>query len=156
MLIDEHWDHYSGLPSPKAYENIKSRVWVNGTFDVLHRGHLEMIEFASTFGLLRVGIDYDERVKELKGAERPFNSWENRKYFMSRIRGVNDVVGFGTQEELEKKIEEWNPKYIIVGSDYREKEVIGSQYAENVIFFDKIEGFSTTKILEYEKNISNW
>jgi D-beta-D-heptose 7-phosphate kinase/D-beta-D-heptose 1-phosphate adenosyltransferase len=154
-LRDDHWDFYSGLPSPKAYEKNKARVWVNGTFDVLHRGHLEMLEFASTFGILRVGIDYDKRVKQLKGNERPFNSWEDRKYFMSRIVGVNDIVGFGSQEELELRIQEWSPNYLIVGSDYKDKEVIGSQYAETVIFFDKIEGFSSTKILEYGKDISN-
>ena len=55
------------------------KVWVNGTFDVLHIGHLKLLEFASTYGELRVGIDTDKRVKELKGNDRPFNNTEDRK-----------------------------------------------------------------------------
>jgi D-beta-D-heptose 7-phosphate kinase/D-beta-D-heptose 1-phosphate adenosyltransferase len=136
--------------------NTELRVWVNGTFDVLHRGHIELIKFASKFGNLRVGIDYDERVKSLKGENRPVNLWTDRKFMMESITYVHSVVGFGSDDELEDQIKEWNPKYMIVGSDYRDKKVIGSHLVEQVLFFDKIDGFSTTKILEYDKNISNW
>jgi len=132
------------------------RIWVNGTFDVVHRGHIELLEFASSLGKVRVGIDYDERVKTLKGDDRPVNTWEDRRYFLSRIIGVDSVVGFGSDSELKNKIKQWSPDYIIVGSDYKDKYVIGSEYAKNVIFFDKIEGYSSTKIINYGKNISNW
>lgn len=137
-------------------QSTEIRVWVNGTFDVLHRGHIELIQFASKFGTLRVGIDYDERVQEFKGPTRPVNLWADRKFMMESITYVNSVVGFGSDEELEDQIREWKPKYMIVGSDYKEKKVIGSHLVEQVLFFDKIDGFSTTKILEYDKNISNW
>lgn len=132
------------------------RIWVNGTFDVVHRGHIELLEFASSLGKVRVGIDYDERVKSLKGNDRPVNTWEDRRYFLSRIIGVDSVVGFGSDSELKNEIKQWSPDYIIVGSDYKDKYVIGSEYAKNVIFFDKIEGYSSTKIINYGKNISNW
>ena len=132
------------------------RSWVNGTFDVVHRGHIELLEFASSLGKVRVGIDYDERVKSLKGNDRPVNTWEDRRYFLSRIIGVDSVVGFGSDSELKNEIKQWSPDYIIVGSDYKDKYVIGSEYAKNVIFFDKIEGYSSTKIINYGKNISNW
>jgi len=131
------------------------RIWVNGTFDVVHRGHIELLEFASSLGKVRVGIDYDERVKSLKGNDRPVNTWEDRRYFLSRIIGVDSVVGFGSDSELKNKIKQWSPDYIIVGSDYKDKYVIGSEYAKNVIFFDKIEGYSSTNIINYDKNISN-
>ena len=137
-------------------QSTKIRVWVNGTFDVLHRGHIELIKFASKFGTLRVGIDYDEMVKSFKGESRPVNLWTDRKFMMESITYVNSVVGFGSDEELEDQIREWNPKYLIVGSDYKDKKVIGSHLVEQVLFFDKIDGFSTTNILEHDKNISNW
>ena len=126
-----------------------NKVWVNGTFDVLHRGHLELLKYASKFGTIRVGIDYDERVKSLKGETRPINQWEDRKFFMESILFVDSVVGFGTDEELENEIKEWNPDYIIVGSDYRNKTVIGSQYCKQVLFFDKLDGYSSTKIITH-------
>ena len=132
------------------------RIWVNGTFDVVHRGHIELLEFASSLGKVRVGIDYDERVKSLKGNDRPVNTWEDRRYFLSRIIGVDSVVGFGSDSELKNEIKQWSPDYIVVGSDYKDKYVIGSEFSKNIIFFDKIEGYSSTNIINYGKNISNW
>ena len=131
------------------------KVWVNGTFDVLHRGHIELLKYASKFGKLRVGIDTDERVKSLKGNNRPYNFFSDRKFLMESITYVESVVSFGSNEELENDIREWNPKYLIVGSDYKDKRVIGSHLVEQVLFFDKLDGFSTTNILEYEKNTGN-
>ena len=64
------------------------RVWVNGTFDVLHRGHIELLEFASSLGLVKVGLDTDERVKQLKGESRPVNTLEDRMFFISKIKGM--------------------------------------------------------------------
>lgn len=133
-------------------QSTEVRVWVNGTFDVLHRGHFELIKYASSFGRLRVGIDYDNRVKELKGLTRPVNLWDDRSFAMSMIVGVDSVVGFEGQEELEKNIKIWNPHFLIVGSDYKNKKVIGSQYCKEVIFFDRIENYSSTKIINYGKD----
>lgn len=126
------------------------KVWVNGTFDVLHRGHIELFKYAYGFGDVRVGIDYDERVKYLKGTDRPINTWEDRKFFLESIKYVNSVVGFGSDEELEEQVKLWEPKYMIVGSDYKNKRVIGSQYVEDLIFFDRVKNFSTTNILTHK------
>ena len=57
------------------------------------------------------------------------------------------MVGFGTREELEIQIKEWNPDILVVGSEYETKEVIGGQFAKQIIFFPKVGEFSTTKIL---------
>jgi cytidyltransferase-like protein len=131
------------------------KVWVNGTFDVLHRGHIELFRYAYGFGDVRVGIDYDGRVKQLKGLSRPINSWEDRKFFLESIKYVNSVVGFGSDEELEEQIKLWNPDYMIVGSDYKNKRVIGSQFSKQLLFFDRIENYSSTKIISHDKNFSN-
>jgi len=136
-------------------ERRQSKVWVNGTFDVMHRGHIELLQFARTKGIVRVGIDYDSRVKQLKGLNRPVNIWKDRKYFLKSIRYVDSVVGFGSDEELEKQIKLWEPDYMIVGSDYKNKRVIGSQFTKELLFFDRIENYSSTKIISYDKNISN-
>lgn len=125
------------------------RVWVNGTFDVLHRGHFELLEFASRFGQLRVGVDFDSRVKELKGEDRPVNTWLDRIYALESIKGVDSVVGFATDEDLIDAIIEWKPDVMIVGSDYKDKRVIGSEHAGELVFFDRIEGYSSTNIINH-------
>jgi cytidyltransferase-like protein len=130
------------------------KVWVNGTFDVLHRGHLELLEFAASLGTLRVGIDTDNRVKLLKGSDRPVNSSIDRQYFLSRINDVYDVVIFDSDFELTEHIRIWKPNFLVVGSDYKDKKVIGSEYAKEIIYFDKIDGYSSTKIINYGQSIS--
>ena len=131
------------------------KVWVNGTFDVIHRGHLELLEYASSLGILTVGIDTDRRVKELKGDNRPVNSCLDRMYQLLRIVGVENVVSFDTDFELTEMIRLIQPDYMIVGSDYRFKKVIGSEFAKELIFFDKIDGYSSTKIINYGKDFSD-
>lgn len=131
------------------------RVWVNGTFDVLHIGHIRLLKFASNYGEVRVGIDTDERVKELKGKDRPFNSLEDRKEFLSSIQYVNSVVSFGSKKELIEKIKEYDPEILVIGDDYKSKEIIGAEFVPKVVFFSKVESKSTSKILGYEKDISN-
>ena len=126
----------------------KVRVWINGTFDVLHIGHIKLLEFASQFGEVRVGIDTDERVKKLKGELRPINTIKDRIDFMNSIKYVNSSVSFSTVEELCDRIKEWNTDIIVVGNDYKDKKVIGSHLVKEVIFFEKIDGYSSTKIIE--------
>lgn len=123
------------------------RIWVNGTFDVLHIGHLRLIQYSNSFGDVRVGIDKDIRVKELKGDNRPINNWFDRVEMMRSIKYVDSVVGFSTDEELREEIKKWGADIMIVGSDYKNKPVIGSELVKEVLFFDKIGNHSTTKII---------
>jgi len=128
------------------------KVWVNGTFDVLHIGHLKLLEFASSFGEVRVGIDTDKRVKELKSPDRPFNTTEDRKYFLESLKFVKDVVVFDSRQELIDLVKEYQPDYMVIGDDYKDQPVYGSEYAKQLIFFEKLPEYSTTKILNYENN----
>lgn len=131
------------------------KVWTNGTFDVLHVGHLKLLEYAASFGQLTVGIDSDKRVKELKGLDRPFNNTLDRKYFLESLKFVHNVVVFDSREELINMVKQFEPDYMVIGSDYIDKPVYGSEYAKELLFFDKLEQYSTTTILSYEKDISN-
>lgn len=127
------------------------KVWINGCFDVLHHAHFKMIEFASTFGdMLVIGIDSDERVKQLKGEDRPFHTEEERKYNLERIKGVKKVVIFNSEETLRELIKSYEPDVFVIGSDYMDKPIIGGNYAKSVVFFNRMENFSTTKILTNE------
>jgi cytidyltransferase-like protein len=126
------------------------KIWVNGTFDVIHRGHIELLTEAAKYGELMVGIDTDERVSLLKGPTRPLHSLSDRMYIISRIKGVSSVVSFGSDEELINHIASYKPDYMMVGSDYKGKNVIGSEHAKELVFFERIEGYSSTKIMNYE------
>ena len=114
-------------------------VWTNGCFDVLHRGHVEMFRHAKSLGdKLIVGVDTDEKVKAAKGSDRPFNRLGDRMLLVSSIRYVDEVYDFGSKKELEDLIKSVKPDILIVGSDWRGKEVVGSQYAGRVEFFDRV------------------
>ena len=130
------------------------RVWVNGTFDVVHIGHIRLLEHASAFGKVMVGIDTDERVKLKKGEGRPFNNLKDRMDFIKSIKFVDSVTSFGSDEELEQKIIEYEPDIMVIGKDYEYKRIIGQEYVEKIIFFDRVDDKSTTKILNYENSRS--
>lgn len=125
------------------------KVWVNGTFDILHVGHIRLLEFASQFGILKVGIDTDKRVKELKGEDRPFNTQEDRKKMLESIKYVDEVVFFDSREELIQSIKDYQPDIMVVGDDYKGEIVYGSEHAKKLVFFEKIPNYSSTKILNY-------
>ncbi len=128
-------------------------VWVNGCFDVLHIGHIELFKWAKSQGdCLIVGIDSDKRVKGLKGDGRPFNNQNDRYQMLKSIRYIDEVVIFSSEEELRKNITNHNIHTMVVGDEYKDKEVIGSENAKEVLFFSKIPNYSTTNILEYKKN----
>jgi len=127
-------------------------VWTNGCFDILHRGHVELFKFASSLGdKLIVGIDSDEKVKRDKGATRPVNKQEDRKFLLECLECINEVIIFNSSTELTSCIKEINPDIMVVGADWKEKKIVGGKYAKKLIFFDRIGKYSTTRILECDK-----
>jgi D-beta-D-heptose 7-phosphate kinase/D-beta-D-heptose 1-phosphate adenosyltransferase len=123
--------------------------FVNGCFDVLHPGHIELLKYARSFGdYLIVAIDSDRKVAEMKGPERPIFSQHDRALMLKAIRYVDVVHVFDTKEDLEQLLESIQPDIMVVGSDWKGKEVVGSQYAKSVRFFDRIGGYSTTKTIQ--------
>ncbi len=128
-----------------------TKVFVNGTFDVLHYGHFKLLEAARELGdILYVAIDTDERIKEKKGDNRPFHNLIERKEMLDAIVHVTKVFTFGSDEDLITLIRAINPDIYVIGSDYKNKPIVGMEYLKNIVFIPRLEKFSTTKIMNYE------
>ena len=124
-------------------------IFVNGCFDVLHPGHIQLFEYAKSLGdYLIVAIDSDKKVGEMKGPERPIFCQEDRARTLEAIRYIDVVHIFNSKKELEDLIKTINPDIMIVGSDWKGKEVVGEQYAKAVRVFDRVGEYSTTRTLQ--------
>lgn len=130
------------------------KVWVNGTFDIIHLGHIQLLKRAADLGdFLIVGVDGDKRVKELKGQQRPINNIVSRITVLEAIKYVDRVLVFDTDEQLETHIKTLRPAIMVIGEEYRDKRIIGSEYVGEIIYFPQMEGFSSTHIINklYDK-----
>lgn len=127
--------------------NKKITIFTNGCFDILHKGHIELLEYCASLGdEVVVGLNSDGSVRRLKGQERPITNEISRKYLLEAIKHVSSVYLFeeDTPYELIKKI---RPDIIVKGGDYLPENVVGADIAE-VRIFPYIEGESTTSILQ--------
>jgi rfaE bifunctional protein nucleotidyltransferase chain/domain len=126
-------------------------VMVNGTFDVLHPGHIALLNTARSYGdWLVVAIDTDRRVKELKGEQRPINNQTDRKIMLSNLKAVDFVVFFDSTEELVKLMQLYKPDVYVKGSDWKhDTQSTAHQYCKEVIYYDRIEPYSSTKIIQH-------
>jgi D-beta-D-heptose 7-phosphate kinase/D-beta-D-heptose 1-phosphate adenosyltransferase len=123
------------------------KIFVNGTFDILHSGHLAMLLFAKEQGdYLTVAIDSDERIRTLKGPTRPIHSLIERVFMLSCLKPVDDVVSFHTDEELTNLISQHDA--MVKGSDYIGKDIVGQEVCKEIIFFDLIKGYSTSETIK--------
>ena len=126
------------------------KIFTNGCFDVLHRGHLELFEYAKSLGYLYVGVDSDEKVRRDKGGDRPYNNLDDRVKMLKSLRFVDEVRSFDSIEGLKNLIKEIEPDVMVIGSDWRGKKVVGEEHTKELYFFERVEGYSTTSILEYD------
>ena len=125
------------------------RVFVNGTFDLLHPGHIALLNYARSLGnYVIVGIDTDDRVREKKGETRPIYNQDDRGLMLVALKAVDEVRYFDSDESLEALVKEVKPDVMVVGSDWKDKSVIGSYWAADLKFFDRIEEYATTKTVE--------
>jgi D-beta-D-heptose 7-phosphate kinase/D-beta-D-heptose 1-phosphate adenosyltransferase len=123
------------------------RVVVNGTFDILHSGHLALLNHARSLGdRLTVAIDSDQRVKRLKGSSRPINTELERQEMLANLRAVDEVKIFETDQDLIDIVSQAN--VMVKGSEYRDQSIIGRTYCKELVFFDRIDGYSTTKKIQ--------
>ena len=125
------------------------KIWVNGCFDILHRGHFELFNYAKSLGnVLVVGVDSDEKITQDKGPDRPYNKLKDRVYALESLKAIDKVMVFDNKEHLEWLVEITKPDILVVGSDWKGKEIVGGQYAKEIVYFDRIGDYSTTDILK--------
>ena len=130
----------------------KKIVFTNGCFDILHRGHVELLVRAKGFGdILVVGINSDASVARLKGAGRPLVAEDDRSYVLAALEAVDYVVVFGEDTPLET-IRALGPDVLVKGAEYGNEDIVGAQFVEEhggrVERVPMLKGFSTTALIE--------
>lgn len=126
-------------------------VFTNGSFDILHRGHVTYLEFARAQGdALVVGLNSDDSVRRYKGPTRPVNPEEDRAHVLAALRAVDGVVVFN-EDEPQALIEKVLPHILVKGRDwahYVSGRDIVEAHGGKVVLADMVEGRSTTKVIE--------
>jgi D-glycero-beta-D-manno-heptose 1-phosphate adenylyltransferase len=128
-------------------------VFTNGVFDLIHPGHLELLEAARQEGTaLIVGLNSDASVRELgKGAERPVMPETARARVLAGFAAVDCVVLFDEPTPLDL-IKSLAPEVLVKGADYRRDSIIGADWVESrggrVVRVPIVEGFSTSSLVE--------
>ena len=131
-------------------------VFTNGCFDLLHKGHLDLLSNAAGFGdKLFVGLNSDKSVKKLKGDSRPIQNEKTRAQKLLELKYVNHVIIF---EDLtpQNLIHTMSPDVLVKGGDYKKNEIVGAKHVISCGGVVKIvpltPGFSTTSIIEKSSN----
>ena len=131
-------------------------IWTNGCFDIMHPGHMELFKASKSLGdRLIVGVDTDDKVALDKGADRPINDVCYRVAMLQAIKYIDIILTFGSRQELEQMIEFYNPDVLVVGGDWRDGDVVGRKYAKEVRFFNRVGGYSTSKIISKINAVCN-
>lgn len=128
-------------------------VFTNGCFDILHPGHVDLLEQCKAQGsVLVVGLNSDESVRaQNKGVDRPIRNQQDRARMLSALESVDFVTIYGDATPA-RIIEQVAPDVLIKGSDWKDKGVVGREFVESrggrVVLIDLVAGYSTTSELE--------
>lgn len=142
--------------SAKYHSNMEKIVFTNGCFDIIHPGHIDLLERARALGTrLIVGINSDKSVRAIKGANRPFINESDRKAILQSLRAVDEVRIFDETTPA-RLIEEIQPDILVKGGDWAENEIIGADFVikngGKVFSMPLKEGFSSSQIVEKIRN----
>ena len=129
----------------------KKIVFTNGCFDLLHVGHIRYLAQAKKLGdFLIIGLNSDSSVRELKGKNRPINSFEDRATLLSAMKSVDLVIMFEEQTP-ENLIKDIVPNILVKGGDYNIEDIVGYQtviqnggQVKSLSFY---EGYSSTNYI---------
>jgi D-beta-D-heptose 7-phosphate kinase/D-beta-D-heptose 1-phosphate adenosyltransferase len=130
----------------KSFQN-KNVVFTNGCFDIVHSGHLKLLNYCRKQGeIFIVGLNSDESIKKLKGDSRPINSISERSEFLLDLNIVDYVVIFNDDTPY-NVINMIRPKTLVKGGDYCKESIVGSELVDTVLIYDFIENKSSTRII---------
>ncbi len=109
----------------------KKIVFTNGVFDILHRGHVEYLMKARSYGdVLIVGVNTDASVRRIKGRHRPIQKQKDRAIILLALEVVDYVVLFG-EDTPEKLIRQVKPDILVKGADWKISEIVGSDFVRS-------------------------
>lgn len=131
-----------------AKKQKKSVVFTNGCFDILHAGHIKILDFCKKKGdLLVLGLNNDSSVRKIKGKGRPINNQKDRAMVLSALESIDAICFFGekTPHNLIKLVK---PDILVKGGDYTKDEVVGNDIAKKVVIYPLIKGKSTTGVIK--------
>jgi D-beta-D-heptose 7-phosphate kinase/D-beta-D-heptose 1-phosphate adenosyltransferase len=136
-------------------------VFANGCFDLVHAGHVHLLQEARSFGdHLVVGINSDDSVRRLKGDSRPVMPLEDRLAVLAAFSMVDALVVFPQEEEPDEAasdhlwdtphslLEQLRPDVLVKGGDYQEQEVIGREFVPEVRIVPLLKGRSSSELLK--------
>jgi D-beta-D-heptose 7-phosphate kinase/D-beta-D-heptose 1-phosphate adenosyltransferase len=143
-----------GLDRALAWRRSRARagetvVFTNGVFDILHPGHVQLLEQSAALGdRLIVGVNSDASARRLgkSGPKRPVNKLADRARVLSALACVDAVVSFG-EDTPEKLLSRLKPDVLVKGADYKIEEVAGREHAKRVALLRLKRGYSTTGLL---------
>lgn len=144
------------VQADKWKKNREKIVFTNGCFDIMHRGHVEMLSHASMLGnKLIVGLNSDSSIRNLKGESRPILDEESRGILLAALAFIDAVILFSEETPL-NIISSLKPDILVKGGDYQTNEIIGHKVVQEnggeVVIIPFINGFSTSSIIDKIKN----
>jgi len=124
------------------------KIFISGCFDILHTGHLRLLHKANSLGnKIYLGIDSDKRVKKSKGFDRPINNEKDRLNMIQNLRMVKSAKIFHSDQGLINLIKKIKPDILMLGADWKNKKIIGKDLVKKIVFFKRINKYSSTKII---------
>ena len=131
-----------------------SIVWTNGTFDILHPGHIQLFKVARSLGdKVIVATDTDAKIKKDKGDHKPINDLSYRVAMLEAVKYIDVVLTFGDRAELEGLIQLYNPDILLLGDDWQGGDVVGIEHAKGVRFLPRVGGYASSKTVKKIQNL---
>tara|TARA_B100000941_G_C28352322_1_gene472508 strand:+ start:250 stop:714 length:465 start_codon:yes stop_codon:yes gene_type:complete len=148
-----NWDT---LDSTLVSINKEKIVFTNGCFDILHPGHIHILDQAKSYGdILIVGLNSDESIKKLKGPKRPKVSQKDRLRILSSIKFVDYAILFEEDTPL-KLIKKIKPNILVKGGDYNSDDIVGSEFVKSnggeIKIVQLLEGYSSSSLIDKFEN----